>query len=277
MADLKIPPHSEEAERGTLGSILLDHDAIFRCDISPDAFYDRRHQTLFAELSEMSNANLPMDAISIGEWLKKRGVLDKVGGYDYLIELQDATLVPSHIKFYADTVKEKKLLRDIIQRSSEATDLAYRGDTDGVEIVSKFGADMLDLSMMEHESLDIAEHARAFVGECERGDVGHFPFWCGAWTEKLGRLSNEIVLFHARRSTGKTALMIQWMIHSHMGGKVAPLWTIETPKKNLAPRFIANVGGINTFTMRTRGHITADERERSLAAIEKILASKGSS
>ncbi len=87
---LRIPPHSEEAERGVLGSILLapieSMRKCLRADLVSDAFYDRRHQTLFAELSAMYQQNSrSMDAITIAEWLKTHSVLENVGGYDYLV------------------------------------------------------------------------------------------------------------------------------------------------------------------------------------------------
>ena len=92
---LKIPPHSIEAERGVLGSILLDPrnslDKLVALNVKLESFYDQRHQTLFGQLLEMSLTTAAMDAITIGQWLKEKKVLEKVGGYDYLVELQDST------------------------------------------------------------------------------------------------------------------------------------------------------------------------------------------
>ena len=110
---LRIPPHSAEAERGVLGSILLDPtgsiDKSLARRMRAESFYDRRHQLLFEQLVDMSQANIPMDAVTIGQWLKEHDALDKVGGYDYLVELQDSTLVPAHVEHYCDIVQEKSL------------------------------------------------------------------------------------------------------------------------------------------------------------------------
>ena len=129
-AGLRIPPHSEEAERGVLGSILLDPaSAIDKClakRLGSDSFYDRRHQALFEQMVDMSQANKPMDAITIAEWLKDHNALEKVGGYDYLVQLQDSTLVPAHVEFYCDIVLEKSLYRRLIDHSNTVTDLAYK-------------------------------------------------------------------------------------------------------------------------------------------------------
>jgi len=101
-AGLRIPPHSEEAERGVLGSVLLDPgNAIDKClarRLSSTAFFERRHQTLFEQMVEMSQSGQAMDAITIAEWLKNHNALDKAGGLDYLIQLQESTMVPAGIR-----------------------------------------------------------------------------------------------------------------------------------------------------------------------------------
>jgi replicative DNA helicase len=129
---LRIPPHSEEAERGVLGSILLDPgSAIDKClakRLRSESFYDRRHQALFDSMVEMSQANTAMDAITIAEWLKSTNALEKVGGYDYLVQLQDSTMVPAHVEYYCEIVLEKHLYRRLIEHSSEVIDNAYKAE-----------------------------------------------------------------------------------------------------------------------------------------------------
>lgn len=127
-------PHAPKAEAGVIGSILLDPTALHKCRLEPKSFYDRRNQIAFEQLLKMSQSNIPMDAINIGQWMKDKGVLEAVGGYDRLVELQEATLVPDHIESYAMTVKEKSDYRCLIDSGRMMVDQAMRGSAEPDEI-----------------------------------------------------------------------------------------------------------------------------------------------
>ena len=83
------PSAQHRGRAGVLGSILLDPrnslDKLVALNVKLESFYDQRHQTLFGQLLEMSLTTAAMDAITIGQWLKEKKVLEKVGGYDYLV------------------------------------------------------------------------------------------------------------------------------------------------------------------------------------------------
>ena len=111
-----------------------------------------------------------------------------------------------------------------------------------------------------------------FIQDCIDGSVGNFDWWCPEWTSELGRMNSELMLFHAPRSTGKTALMLQWIMNSHAGSKRTPLASIEMLKAELLPRMIANLGQVNTYVMRVRGRVTTDEIQRSREAVQQIKA-----
>ena len=270
--ELRNVPHSDEAEKGVLGSVLLDPSSLDRVTVDADSFYDRRHQVLFASMVEMSQSGKPMDALTIGDWLKGRGEIDTVGGYDYLVELQDSEVVCAHVEFYSKIIKEKKLRRSLIESASESIELAYRNSDDATELINHAVTNMLGIIGMEEngDSLDVL--GEKFLEDCKNGEVGHFPWWCGEWTSKLGRLSTELMLLHAPRSTGKTALMLQWMIESHRGKQRTPLASIEMQKRELVPRLISNIGNVSTFTMKVRGSVTYDEEGKAKGAINEIRA-----
>jgi replicative DNA helicase len=134
MSNLRIRPHSEEAEAGVLGSVLLDPSCMDGLSLKPEEFYDRRHSLLWESLQEMHVSNRPLDAITVMEWLRDKNLLDRVGGHDYLLKLQDDTLVSAHSQHYAGIVSEKAGLRSEIDVLSDGLDLAYGGESasDGV-------------------------------------------------------------------------------------------------------------------------------------------------
>jgi len=261
--ELKTPPHSPEAEAGVLGSFLLDPLKFSTVQMVADDFYDPRNQHLYTAMMELETSGAAWCVLSLGERLKRTGKLEKVGGYDYLASLQEATLVPSHATHYASLVKEKRLLRSIIEKSMLAVESAYRGESDGIDVLNNEIAELHSLCRMEKEQKTLSQMAHEFIKDCETGSVGHFPWWCDEWTRKMGMLSDELVILHARRSTGKTAITLQWIEHAYACGQIAPLRSIETQAARLVPRIIANLGQVNTFTMRTRGSITSDEKQKA--------------
>jgi len=123
---------SIEAEQGVLGSIMLSPDTtidgVIEVGITPESFYDLRNQTLFGCIMEMHNSNLTIDALTLAEYIKDGNNLDKVGGYDYLVELQDSALVPAHSKHYCEIVIEKRKLRLLIEHASDAIEKAFKSE-----------------------------------------------------------------------------------------------------------------------------------------------------
>lgn len=263
-----VIPHSIESEKGVLGSVLLMPSCMDNLSISPEHFYDRRNSRLWEGLMEMRESNKVMDAVTIGEWLKSSGALEAIGGYDYLVELQDETLVPGHSGHYVDAVKKAYNERRRIEVLEDALGAAYRGE-DGLEDALS-ALNCIDVG--RDEEIELHQMGEEFISACKEGNVGHFEWWCNEWTAKLGKMSSDLMIFHAPRSTGKTAMMLQWMTECHKSGGRAPLASIEMLKKELVPRFLAHLGQVSTFTMRTRGSVTCDEEAKAKKANEDLRA-----
>lgn len=113
---VQIPPHSIEAEQAVLGGILLSNshwDAVAERIIADD-FYTVEHRLIFQEMVELIRLNHPVDLLTLDEALKRRGVSDQVGGFAYLAELSNNTPSAANIIAYADIVREKAILRELI-------------------------------------------------------------------------------------------------------------------------------------------------------------------
>ena len=110
----KQVPYSNEAERCFLGSILLDSSRFDKnLDVQADWFYENKHQLLFKTLKEMKEKLITMDAVTIFNYLTEQNVINRIGGSDYLLELQESIIIPNHSKHYALIIKEKyKLVTD---------------------------------------------------------------------------------------------------------------------------------------------------------------------
>jgi replicative DNA helicase len=115
-ATLQAPPHNYEAEQSLLGSLLIDNSAIGNVVQKMDerAFYRRAHQELFKVVAELYDQRKAIDLITLVEELRKRGSIDEVGGESYLAELMSAVPSAANVTHYAEIVREKSILRNLI-------------------------------------------------------------------------------------------------------------------------------------------------------------------
>lgn len=280
---LRIPPHSDEAERGVLGSILLDPEgSLDKClakRLGPASFYDRRHQTLFEHLVDMSQANMPMDAITIGEWLKSRKALDKVGGYDYLVELQDSTLVPSHVEFYCDIVQEKRLYRLLIEQSSEIIDASYKGELDASALVGEAEASLFKLSEHGAEQIpDWKESVRKAFIEVEQADPNETVTGVTTGLPTLnthtgGLQKTDMIVLAARPAMGKTSLALNIAENAALGinGEKTSVgvFSLEMSREQLVKRMLFCNARLPMHRARGR-KLTPDEHARLTAAVDRL-------
>ena len=284
---LRIPPHSEEAERGVLGSILLDpQGALDKClakRLGADCFYDRRHQVLFEHMVDMSQANMPMDAITIGEWLKDKNALEKVGGYDYLIQLQDSTLVPAHVEFYCDIVMDKRLYRRLIDQSSETIDAAYKGDEDAAMLVSEAETSLFELSSHGAEQIpDWKDSVKNAFTEIENADpnqliTGVTTGYIGL-NERLGGLQKtDMIVLAARPAMGKTSLALNIAENAALGlhGPAVPVgvFSLEMSREQLVKRMLFSNAKLPASRVRGRT-MTPDEHAKLTRAVDNLQKAK---
>lgn len=128
-------PQSLEAETGTLGSILIDTKAfpLVRGILEPDDFYDSRHREIFQMMVELNEKESKIDMLTVGQKLKDKKLLEKIGGRAYLMQLTEETPTSSHAEAYAKIIKEKSLARKIIKGGSELFQVGFDGSVADAE------------------------------------------------------------------------------------------------------------------------------------------------
>jgi replicative DNA helicase len=287
-AGLRIPPHSEEAERGVLGSILLDPSgSLDKCltkRLGPDCFYDRRHQALFENLVDMSQANMPMDAITIGEWLKSHNALEKVGGYDYLVQLQDSTLVSAHVEFYCDIVMEKRLYRMLIDQSAETIDAAYKAEEEASVLVGEAEASLFKLSDHGAETIpDWKDSVRNAFIEIENTDpnqvvTGVTTGFMGLNKHLGGLQKTDMIVLAARPAMGKTSLALNIAENAALGlhGDPVPVavFSLEMSREQLVKRMLFSNAKVAAYKLKDGRGLTNDEHARLTRAVDKLSKAK---
>src|SRR5687768_11838902 len=137
--DIRVPPHNIEAEQAVLGGLMLDNrawDNIADRIVAED-FYRRDHQIIFEAIAERGALGEPSDAVTLSEWLERKGLTAETGGLVYLAQLVRDTPSAANVRAYADAVRERSTLRQLISVGGEIASSAYdpegRGATEQVD------------------------------------------------------------------------------------------------------------------------------------------------
>jgi replicative DNA helicase len=263
---MKKPPYSEQAECAVIAAVLNEPSLAFDTDLRTDHFYDRRNALVWRAILEMAADGNKIDHIVVAQWLESDGKLDMAGGVDRFLEFNDFRHTRAAFADYCAIIKDAHHCREQIRIMDVGIEAAYAGDDATADVIGKLAS----LSIGTEEPVPMEKHCADFVEECKAGNYGRFRWWDEEWTRKLGRLTSELIILHAPRSTGKTALMLQWMIAAHRMGQRTPLASIEMLRKELAPRLVATLGQVGTYAMRARGHVTTEEERRAQKAIDEL-------
>src|SRR5690606_437864 len=149
---LRVPPQSVDAEQAVLGGLMLAPDAYDRIadQLVDRDFYRRDHQLIYRAIRELAEKNRPFDAVTLGEWFESMGLAEQVGGGAYLVELATTTPSAANIAAYAEIVRDKAVLRQLIEVGTSIVN-------DGFQPDGRETREILDSA--ESRVLAIAEHS----------------------------------------------------------------------------------------------------------------------
>ena len=222
----RLPPHSNEAEQGVLGCILLSPpDCMGTCiekfKRGSEVFYDLRHQHIYEVLAEMYDAKEPIDLITLQQRLRDRKQIDAVGGLAYLSSLADAVPSAANLEYYVNIVREKYVLRRLIHACTGVVGRVYEheGEVDG--LLDEVERDILHINeeRVEESSMMIKELVHKAINTIEEfhqrqgmltGVGSGFPDF-----DKMtsGMHGGEMIVIAARPSMGKTSLAMNIAEH----------------------------------------------------------------
>ena len=283
VAQLRIPPHSIEAESSVLGGLLLDNAAWDRVsDLLADSdFYRYEHRLIYASTGALINASKPADVITVFEHLQSQGKAEEVGGLSYLNSL--AQYVPSagNIRRYAEIVRERSILRKLVSASDEIATNAFNPQGRPVaEIVDEAEQKIFSIGEQGSRlkqgfqamySLVVQLLDRVQEMADNPNDVTGVPTgFYDLDRMTAGFQAGDLIVLAARPSMGKTALAINIAEHValHEGLPVA-VFSMEMGAAQLAVRIVGSIGRIDQSHLRT-GKLTDEEWPRLTEAIEKL-------
>jgi len=266
----RLPPQSLEAERGVLGSILLDPsmgDEVALL-LRPDDFYADAHRRLYAHIQTMHDAGKRIDTTLLMESLKQAGEFESIGGAAYLAEVVHAVPVAAHAVYYAQIVREKSLLRTLIHTTTAILRDAYDPTLEPREQVNQAEERIFAITDERTSDSVVSMHElmlQAFehVDRRMRGGATGIPTGFTELDNLTGGLHEaELAILAARPSMGKTALATNIADHVAVKSEVTTLFvSLEMSRLELAQRLVCARGSIDGRKFRS-GFASAADREK---------------
>ena len=277
---LRVPPHSIEAEQAVIGGLLLDNRAWEQIadKLVDEDFYRYDHRLMFAAIRELESRNEPFDAVTLSQCLDKNEQLDQVGGLAYIGRLAKDTPSASNIVAYANIVREKSVLRQLI---SVGTDISSSGfQPEGLESkellenaqksvfkIAEQGArgnsGFQEMKSLLSKTVDKIDHLFNSQGGVTGVATGFDKFD----EMTTGLQPSDLVIVAGRPSMGKTTFAMNIAENAAIGEKLpVAVFSMEMPGDSLAMRMISSLGRVDAHHIRT-GNLTDEDWARITSAI----------
>ena len=262
---VKLPPHSLEAERSLLGGLLLSDNAWEKVAdaVVEDDFYRADHRLIFHAIRSLKDRNEATDAITVSEWFERNGELDKVAGGAYITELANETASAANIVAYADIVRERSILRQLIEVGSNITSNAYA--TDGrdtrelLEAAEKEVFAIADRSQRQRSGVqkikDVLLEASERLEELStmEGEISGIPTGFKDLDKKTAGLQqSDLIIVAGRPSMGKTTFAMNLAENAAIRHNMpVAIFSMEMSAVQLVFRMFSSLGQIPQDRLRT--------------------------
>jgi replicative DNA helicase len=284
---LRVPPHSVQAEQSVLGGLMLDNqswDQVADRVVESD-FYRREHQLLFRAIEVLADRQRPFDVITLSEELGRNGNLENAGGLAYLGRLAKDTPSAANIRAYADIVRERSVMRQLIRVGTEIADSGFHPE-------GRDSSELLDAA--ESQVFKIAEQGAkgkgGFVGiktlltkavdkietlfAQDQPITGLSTGFADLDKMTSGLQPADLVIVAGRPSMGKTTFAMNVAENvALLSGKPVAVFSMEMPGESLAMRMMSSLGRINQTRVRT-GKLEDDEWPRLTSAVSMLAETK---
>ena len=247
-------PYNLEAERSILGAILVHDDAFDTAveSVSAAAFFRQAHREIFDAMRRLREAGQRVDFVTLKDELVRTGKLDDIGGPSYITGLADGVPRTTNVRAYAQIVREKCTLREIIYIGNQALSAAYDAESTAAEILRQADAQLLDLYAGQRRGhlIPLKDRITALTQELEyrvahRGELrGVDTGWTCVNEMTLGWRPTELIIIAARPSIGKSTVLLNTLTAAAKTGKRAGLFTFEMAREELEDRLLASLSGV---------------------------------
>lgn len=262
------PPNNIEAEANVLAAMLLSSEVVEEAlvELLPDDFYRPAHKTLFLAMHDMYDRNLPIDSISLIDYLNSIDKLEAVGGEAYILELMGRTLSLVSWQYHAGIVRRDAMLREIIGATNQINALAYNAPTDTKEVIERAESMLLSVTGREVKSsykpltdFMVEAYKEAEAVAAAGGETQGVPTGYPTLDKMLmGFREGQLIIIGARPAVGKTSFALNLALNAAAAGFTVGFFSLEMSGKEIAQRFICAHAQVNMSNFRT-GRISAQE------------------
>lgn len=268
MIEERVPPQNIEAEQAVLGAMLIDKEAIAKATevLSSDDFYREAHRVIFSAMLELYNKNEAVDMVTVTEILKRDNKLEDIGGIAYITSLANVVLTAANVKYHAEIVAEKSVLRQLVRVSTEIAAMGYEANEDVGTLLDTAESRILEISNRKKKNdftaindilMDSVQSIESLLQN--KGGLTGLPAGF-ADLDKLtsGLHPSDFIILAARPSMGKTALALNIVqnvalrAHKVIGGepRSVAFFSLEMSKEQLVNRMLCAEAGIDSQRLR---------------------------
>lgn len=282
----RVPPHSEEGERGVLGSVLLDADRVLDLcierQISAESFYVPWHRALYELLGAMHQENRPIDLLTVSERLRVLKRAEEVGGESYLERLIDSTPTAAHAEYYIELVRQNHILRRIIDCSREAIDSCYAGESPADAILDHSEQALYDIG--QNKSTGMVPWSQSIKESMQhieeimqlRKDITGLPTgFIDIDRMTRGLQPGDMIILAARPSMGKTSLAMNIAENVALGDvadherRAVAIFSLEMSRESLVKRMLCSRARVPAHKL-TGGYISSEHHANLVQAADAL-------
>ncbi len=289
LLDAPVPPHSVEAEQAVLGGLMIDPvawdnvaDVITQAD-----FYRPDHQLIFAAIGALAGEGKPCDVVTVSQQLERTGKLEPAGGLAYLSSVARDTPTAANARAYADIVRERSLLRQLIRAGTDIASAVFNNDGETArELVDRAEQRVFDIAEGSFRKRDGAVPVRQLLpGVIDQIDDWHnnpdklrgLPTGFTDFDKLTGGLRpGDLMIVAGRPSMGKTTLAVNMAEYAavHPGTRASvALFSMEMPAEQVITRMLSSIGGVPLNSLRS-GRISDDDWVRITGATSQLSEAK---
>ena len=244
-----VMPQDPEAEASVLSAMMVSSEALQECliELEPDDFYFASSRTVYVAMREMFDKNMPIDTISLADYLKSTGELERVGGRSFLLGLGNNSLALVGWRRHVEMLHRDTTLRKMISASAQITALAYDAPEDTKEVVDRAERMLLDVTNRDvHKNEQSLEEIMADLYEELGQNAANHEGPLGVMTGfpridecLLGLRPGQMVVIGARPGVGKTSFALNLMTNAAFNGASVAMFSLEMSKVEIAQRLLA--------------------------------------
>lgn len=265
----RIQPHSVDAERSVIGSMLMDKDAILAASeiLNGEEFYQQQYGVLFETMVELYNDGIPVDLVTLPEKLKEKSLPPELTSVEFIRDLLSAVPTSTNVKHYAEIVREKSVLRRLIKVTEGIANTCYQANEPVEEILAetekqifdvvqnRANGDFVSIKQVVIEAIESIERAAKTNGKVTGIPTGFYDLDY----KTAGFHPSDLILVAARPAMGKTAFVLNIAEHVALREKISTaIFSLEMSKEQLVKRILSMNSKVDSQSMRT-GELQDDD------------------